>query len=249
MAESGKFDRAARHLSLPQVGERGQQRIADSSALLIGVGGIGCAVSQYLASSGVGRLVLVDFDTVDASNLGRQILYTPGDIGKPKVECAAARLRQINPDIDIETINARLDGHQLAEQVANADIVLDGCDNFSTRFAINDACVANKSCLVSGAAIRFEGQLAVFGPEYDASPCYRCLYNEADESLDNCAGNGVMAPIPGVIGTMMAGECLKILAGADTTRGRLSLYDGLHSEWRTIYIRKRENCPGCGSLP
>ena len=238
--------RAARHLALPQIGEQGQARIASSTALLIGIGGIGCATATYLASSGVGRLLLVDFDTVDATNLCRQTLYTPADIGKLKAECARSRLLALNPDIDIIAISERLSGDALSEAVQSADVVLDGCDNFATRFEVNDACVANARCLISAAAIRFEGQLAVFGPDYSQSPCYRCLYADADESLDNCSGNGVLSPVPGIIGALAASECLKVLAGMDSRVGRLSLLDAMSSEWQSVSIPKRKDCPACG---
>jgi len=193
-----KAERAARHHALPQIGAAGQARIESATALLIGLGGIGCAAASYLASSGVGQILLCDFDTVDESNLGRQTLYGPADVGKLKVACAASRLAEMNPDVQLTEIPDRLSDDGLAEAVGQADIVLDGCDNFATRFQVNDACVQEKRVLVSGAAIRFEGQLAVFGPNYDQVPCYRCLYEDADESLDNCRGNGVLAAVPGV---------------------------------------------------
>lgn len=239
--------RAARHLALPQIGVNGQQRIASSTALLIGLGGIGCAAASYLASSGVGHLLLCDFDSVDASNLGRQILYGPADIGELKAQCAASQLGKINPDIRLTAIVDRLSGETLAQAVSEADIVLDGCDNFATRFAVSDACVSNSRRLVSGSAIRFEAQLAAFGPDYATSPCYRCLYTEADESLENCAGNGVLAAVPGVVGTMMAVEALKFLSGIENAPGRLTLYEGLSGDWRQVGIGKRADCPGCCS--
>ena len=239
--------RAARHIALPQIGDEGQGRIASSTALLIGLGGIGCATASYLASSGVGHLILCDFDTVDATNLGRQVLYGPADIGELKANRAVARLATMNPDIRLTGITDRLSDDALTEAVSQSDIVLDGCDNFATRFQVSDACVDNNRCLVSGAAIRFEGQIAVFGPDYSESPCYRCLYQEADESLDDCAGNGVLAPVPGVIGTIMAVEALKILAGASGSKpAQLNLYDALSGEWRQVAVKKRTDCPACG---
>ncbi len=243
--DNSNLTRHARHLALAQIGAGGQERISASSALLIGVGGIGCAVASYLASSGVGHLLLCDFDTVDATNLGRQTLYGPDDIGELKAQQAAARLARINPDIQITAITERLDDAALATAAAQADVVLDGSDNFTTRFQVNDACVAAATCLISGAAIRLEGQLAVFGPDYAASPCYRCLYEEADESLQNCAGNGVLAPVPGAIGTLMAVEALKFLAGLKTRPGILQLYDAMSGEFRSVAIAKRDDCPAC----
>ena len=237
--------RDARHLALPQVGAEGQQRIAQSKVLLIGVGGIGCAAAAYLASSGVGHLTVCDFDTVDETNLGRQVLYAQGHIGERKADVAATRLQKINPHIDVTAISERLVSTALADAVANADVVLDGSDNFPTRFEVSDACVAKSRRLVSGSAIRLEGQLAVFGPDYSGSPCYRCLYAEADESLGNCAGNGVLAPVPGVIGTLMAVETLKFLAGIDSPAPLLRLYDGTASEFRHLGVSKRPDCPTC----
>ena len=241
-----KVTRHARHLALTQVGEAGQAQINAGSALLIGVGGIGCAAASHLAASGVGHLALCDFDTVDASNLGRQTLYGPDDIGKPKAERAAAQLAAMNPDIDIAAINQRLTGAALAEAVAAVDVVLDGSDNFATRFQINEACVAVGTRLISGAAIRLEGQLAEFGPDYATSPCYRCLYQAADESLENCAGNGVLGPVPGTIGTIMAIEALKYLAGIDAKVGVLRLFDAMSGEMRAVTFPKRDDCPVCG---
>lgn len=239
------MNRHARHLALAQVGIDGQERIANASVLLIGVGGIGCAAASYLASSGVGHILLNDFDSVDESNLGRQILFGPGDVGQSKAETAATRLAAINPEIEISTLSARLDATSLAHTIDEVDLVLDGSDNFATRFLVSDACVAAGVCLVSGSAIRLEGQVAVFGPDYSSSPCYRCLYEDADESLENCAGNGVLAAVPGVIGTMMAVEALKYLAGIESERGALTLYDAGGGRFRTVSIAKREQCSVC----
>lgn len=245
MSSSANLSRHARHLALARVGAGGQERIGSGTALLIGVGGIGCAAASYLASSGVGRLVLVDFDTVDVTNLGRQVLYEPEDIGAPKAQRAMERLTRINPDIEIQAVTERLDGNALDEAIRDADVVLDGSDNFATRFQVNDACVATGTCLVSGAAIRLEGQLSIFGPDYTTSPCYRCVYKEADESLENCAGNGVLAPVPGVIGTLMAVEALKYLAGIDSPRGVLRLYDATSGDFRSVSIAKDPVCEAC----
>ena len=239
------MDRYARQSALPQIGEDGQTRIGESTALIIGLGGIGCATASYLACAGVGQLLLCDFDTVDESNLGRQILYGPADVGQLKAVRAASRLAAMNPDVRLTEIPDRLSDAALAEAVSLADVVLDGCDNFATRFQVNEAAVLNSTTLISGAAIRLEGQLAVFGPDYRKAPCYRCLYQEADESLENCSGNGVLSPVPGVIGTMMAVEALKFLSGLDVETGTLNLYDAMSTEWRKLCIRKRKNCPVC----
>ncbi len=240
-----KLSRHARHLALGQVGEAGQARIASGSALLIGVGGIGCAAASHLAASGVGHLLLCDFDTVDATNLGRQTLYGPDDVGKQKAQQAAARLAALDPDIDVTAVNERLSGSELVAAADAVDVVLDGSDNFATRFQVNDACVAAGTRLISGAAIRLEGKLAEFGPDYATSPCYRCLYREADESLENCAGNGVLGPVPGAIGTIMAIEALKHLAGIESKVGVLRLFDAMSGEMRAVTFSKRDDCPVC----
>ncbi len=239
------MNRHARHVALAQVGSDGQERIANSSALLIGVGGIGCAAASYLASSGVGHILLNDFDTVDETNLGRQILFGPDDVGQLKAETAAQKLAVLNPDITITPLSARLDAASLAHTIDEVDIVLDGSDNFATRFLVNDACVNAGRCLVSGSAIRLEGQVAVFGPDYSTSPCYRCLYEDADESLENCAGNGVLAAVPGVIGSLMAVEALKHLAGIDSPRGELQLYDAGNGHFQSVNIAKKKGCSVC----
>jgi len=240
------MSRYARHIALEQVGKSGQARIGDSTALIIGLGGLGCATASYLACAGFGQLLLCDFDTVDETNLGRQTLYGPQDIGQLKAVRAASRLASMNPDVRLTEIPERLSNDALVEAVSLADIVLDCCDNFATRFQVSDAAVANGKTLVSGAAIRLEGQLAVFGPDYGKSPCYRCLYQEADESLDSCAGNGVLGPVPGVVGTLMAVEALKAVAGLKVETGVLSIYDAASNHWSKVRIRRRRKCPGCG---
>ena len=240
--------RAARHHALAQVGTTGQSRIEAATVLLVGVGGIGCAAASYLASAGVGTLILNDFDRVDASNLGRQFLYSPDDVGSLKAQVAAARLARSNPDVNYQVIDQRLSDDTLRRTVRSANIVLDGSDNFATRFAVNAACVHERRRLVSGSAIRFEGQLAVFGPDYSTSACYQCLYQERDESLESCSGNGVLGPVPGVIGSAMAVETLKSLSGAGTVlQNTLLLYDGGEGRWQSLRINRRAACPACGS--
>ena len=239
------MSRHARHFALAQVGTEGQQRISDASVLLVGVGGIGCAAASYLVASGVGHVALNDFDTVDETNLGRQVLFGPGDINQSKSEVAARKLAVLNPDVRITAIDDRLDRAAMDQAVEQVDVVVDGSDNFATRFLVNDACVDKQRCLISGAAIRLEGQLAVFGPDFRVSPCYRCLYEDADESLENCAGNGVLSAVPGVIGTLMAVEALKQLAGIDSPRGVLQLYDAGNGRFQSVNIAKRDNCPAC----
>lgn len=245
MNQARDVDRRARHVALAAIGDAGQARIEAGHVFVVGAGGIGCAALAYLAAAGVGRITLTDFDRIDPTNLGRQILYGPGDVGRPKAEIAAARLGAINPAISVDAIDRRLDVDELAARAADADVILDGTDNFATRFAVNEAAVATSRTLISGAAIRFEGQVALFGPDYGQTPCYRCLYSEADESLESCAGNGVLGPVPGVIGTMMAVEALKLLAGLDAERGVLRLYDALGGDLERIAIPKRRDCPVC----
>lgn len=242
------MNRYARHIALKQIGGTGQDAIGNSTALIIGLGGLGCPAASYLACAGIGQLLLCDFDTVDETNLGRQTLYGPQDAGQLKAVRAASRLASMNPDVRLTEIPDRLSNDALIEAVSMADIVLDCCDNFATRFQINDAAVASGKTLVSGAAIRLEGQLAVFGPDYKKSPCYRCLYEEADESLDSCAGNGVLGPVPGVIGTLMAVEALKAMTGLNVETGVLSIYDAATTDWSKVKIRRRRKCPGCGDV-
>jgi len=248
MSDAVTFDRErfARHLALAEVGVDGQARLAQATMLIVGLGGLGCPAAQYLASSGVGRLLLNDFDRVDRSNLPRQILYSDNDVGLRKVDAAAASLARLNPAVAVEAVPERLNEPALAELVARADIVLDCTDNFTTRLAINRAVVANGRPLVSGAALRFEGQLAVFenGP---GEPCYRCLYSEDDELLGNCEGNGVLAPVPGVIGTLMAVEALQLaLTGHSPRNGVLGIWDALSGGWQSIRLARDPACPVCG---
>lgn len=241
--------RYARHHALAEFGAEGQARLRAARMLIVGLGGLGCPAAQYLAGSGVGRLVLNDFDRVDLTNLPRQILFDAAAIGRLKTEAAAAALSRLNPDVDVECLSARLDDAALAAAVAGVDIVLDCTDNFGTRLAINRACVAHGRPLVSGAALRLEGQLAVFanGP---GEPCYRCLYSEDDELLGNCEGNGVLAPVPGVIGCLMAIEAIKLAAhGASDMNGRLLIFDAVSMSFQSLALKQSPDCPVCGQRP
>jgi molybdopterin-synthase adenylyltransferase len=241
--------RYARQVALADVGEDGQARIGRGAALIVGLGGLGCPAAQFLATSGIGRLVLNDFDRVDETNLPRQILYTADDVGKLKVDAAAARLRALNPRVHMTTLQERLDGAALDAAVRCVDVVLDGTDNFAARFAVNRACVAHCTPLVSGAAVRLEGQVAVF-PNRTGEPCYSCLYDDEDEWLGDCQGNGVLAPVPGVIGTMMAAEALKILLGWDSAlHNALLLWDAKRGEWQRVALRRDSECEVCSSRP
>ena len=238
--------RYARQIVLAEVGSAGQARLGQARALIIGLGGLGCPAAQLLASSGIGTLYLNDFDTVDISNLPRQILYLPADAGRSKVEVAAERLSAINPELVTETIDRPLAAEELADVLRNVDIVLDGTDNFAARFAISDACVAARLPLVSGAAIRMEGQIVVFSNDGNG-PCYRCLYTEDDEWLGDCQGNGVLAPVTAAIGSMMALEAIKIAVGLDAGPPALHLWDARSGDWSRVAIRRRPDCPHCGS--
>ncbi|HEX5050070.1 MAG TPA: HesA/MoeB/ThiF family protein [Gammaproteobacteria bacterium] len=238
--------RYARQVALPDVGEQGQARLRGASMLLVGLGGLGCPAAQYLASSGVGTLVLNDFDTVDETNLPRQILFTAADVGKLKVEAAWARLLALNPEVDVRRLPARLDEAALAAAVGGVDVVLDGTDNFAARFAVNRACVAARKPLVSGAAVRVEGQIAVF-PNRPGDPCYSCLYDDEDEWLGDCQGNGVLAPVPGVIGTLMAQEALKLALGwPSSLTNALLLWDAKRGDWQRVALKRDPDCEVCG---
>jgi len=239
--------RYSRQILLPEIGIEGQQRLRDAHALIIGLGGLGSPVALYLAAAGVGRLTLVDDDRVDLSNLQRQIVHDTGSIGQTKVASAAARLARINPDCQVTTLPQRLDEAALERQIAAADLVLDCSDNFATRFAVNRVAHSRRTPLVSGAAIRWEGQVAVFTWSEDEA-CYRCLYGEAGGEDQRCSENGVAAPLVGVIGSLQAIEAMKLLAGVgDPPRNRLLLIDTLHNQWRELRLRPDPACPVCGS--
>jgi molybdopterin/thiamine biosynthesis adenylyltransferase len=238
--------RYSRQIMLPDVDIDGQEKLLAARVLIIGLGGLGSPVAMYLAAAGVGHLMLVDFDSVDLSNLQRQIVHTNARIGINKSVSAAQTLRELNPDLHIECFEELLDAENLAALVARADVVLDCTDNFSTRFAINAACVAAKVPLVSGAAIRLEGQVSIFDSRDNRCPCYRCLYEEDTEDT-TCAANGVLAPVVGIIGSVQALETIKLLCGFGSgLAGRLLLLDGRHLQWREIKLSKDPDCPVCG---
>ncbi len=235
--------RYSRHILLPAIDIAGQQKLLDSKVLVIGLGGLGSPLAMYLASSGVGHLTLVDHDRVELTNLQRQIVHDTGSLGELKVASAAQRLRALNPDIAVATVARKLEGADLVQAVRAADVVVDGSDNFATREAVNRACVTAGKPLVSGAVVRFEGQVAVFLP---GGPCYRCLYPPSDEPEEPCATFGVLAPAAGVIGSLMAVETLKLIMGiGESLAGRLMLYDALRAEWREVKLGKDPACPVC----
>lgn len=239
--------RYSRHVLLEQIGIEGQEKIVGAHALVIGAGGLGSPAALYLASAGVGRITLADGDTVDLTNLQRQILHTHDRIGQPKALSGQAALARINPEVVVEPITQRLVGKQLEIFVASADVVLDCCDNFATRHAVNRACVKHRKPLVSGAAIRFDGQLSVFDSRRDGAPCYHCLFPEGEEVDEvRCAVMGVFAPLTGIIGAMQAAEALKLIVGiGEPAVGRLLLLDGLAMEWRSVKFGKDPKCAVC----
>jgi adenylyltransferase/sulfurtransferase len=240
--------RYSRHILLDEIGIEGQTKIIGAHALVIGAGGLGSPAAVYLASAGVGRITLADGDTVDLTNLQRQILHLRERVGQLKAISGQTALAQINPDVAVVPIAERLAGERLGELVAAADVVLDCCDNFATRHAVNRACVRHRVPLVSGAAIRFSGQLSVFDPRRDNSPCYHCLFPEGEEVEETrCAVMGVFAPLTGIIGAMQAAEALKVISGAgEPAVGRLLLFDCLTLQWRSVNFGKDPQCAVCG---
>lgn len=242
--------RYSRHILLPQIGVEGQEAIVKARALIIGAGGLGSPAAYYLASAGVGTLVLADGDTVDLTNLQRQILHRTASVGLPKVASGKATLAEINPECHVIPLQERLSGARLDAEINAADIVLDCCDNFITRHAVNRACVKFGKPLVSGAAIRFDGQVAVFDSRQADAPCYHCLFPEGQDVEEvRCAVMGVFAPLTGIIGTVQAAEALKLLAGiGKSLAGRLLLLDGMGMEWREIRVPKDPACSVCSAI-
>jgi molybdopterin-synthase adenylyltransferase len=241
--------RYRRHLSLPEVGPAGQAALGAARVALVGVGGLGAPAALYLAAAGVGTVILADGDTVDLTNLQRQILHRSRGIGRPKAESGRDALAEINPECQVVPLTMRLQGELLEEQVAAVDLVLDCSDNFATRHAINRACFKFGKPLVSGAAIRFEGQISVFDPRDSASPCYHCLFPEGEDVEEvRCAVMGVFAPLTGIVGSMQAAEALKLLIGCgQSLAGQILLLDGMAMEWRAIRIPRDPGCAVCGA--
>ena len=238
----------SRHLLLPEIDMQGQQAWLDATVLVLGLGGLGSPVALYLASAGVGKLILADDDAVELSNLQRQVIHTTETIGKPKAESAAEQISRINPSTEVEVRVERFDEAGLGAVVKTVDLVVDCTDNFTTRHALNRACYRAKVPLVSGAAIRFDGQITVYDPRAEASPCYRCLYPESAELDLNCSTSGVFAPLVGMVGTVQAAEALKVLASiGEPLVGRLLMVDALRMDWRTLKLKADPNCPVCGA--
>ncbi|MFA5938482.1 MAG: HesA/MoeB/ThiF family protein [Sinimarinibacterium sp.] len=235
------FSRYSRQVILPEVGVNGQALLRDSTVLIIGLGGLGSVAAQYLAGAGVGCLLLADRDRVEASNLQRQTLYRQADVGHAKTEAAAAQLAALNPEVEIQ----RFDAEAWPAAVARADVVLDCTDNFPTRYAVNGACVRARKPLVSGAAIRFEGQLAVFDLRR-GGPCYRCLYPDTGDAAERCEEAGILGPVVGTVGCLQALAALQLLLGIDAQSARLQRWDARQMQWRSHKIAADPECPVCG---
>lgn len=240
--------RYSRHIMLPQIEYAGQEKLTQSHALIIGAGGLGAPVAMYLAAAGVGTLTICDFDQVDLTNLQRQIIHTTAAVGQNKALSAQATIAKLNPEVKVYAETIRLNEEALAGRISVADVVIDCSDNFATRYLLNQLCFNHKTPLVSGAAIRFEGQLSVFDFRHADSPCYHCLYPDVGDDQElRCADNGVFAPLVGMVGTAQAAEALKILLDIGRTmQGRLLLLDALSAEWRTIRLKKDPQCQVCG---
>lgn len=243
-----QIKRYSRHIILPEVGGKGQKKLLSSKVLLIGAGGLGSPAAYYLAAAGVGTIGIVDFDVVDLSNLQRQILHSTNDIGKPKVESAKETLTALNPDVKVIPYKEKLTSENIMEIIRDYDVIVDGCDNFPTRYLVNDACVLSGKVNVHGSIFRFEGQATVFDPKN--GPCYRCLYPVPPPPgmVPSCQEAGVLGVLPGIIGTIQAVETIKILLGiGNTLTGRLLLFDALRMSFRELKLKKDPACPVCGS--
>jgi len=239
--------RFSRQIMLPTMDVAGQQELVDATVLIVGMGGLGCPAAMYLSAAGVGHLVIADDDTVEITNLQRQIAHEQSNLGESKVSSAEATLKGLNPDVRITQIKNRLEGDLLEQAIVSADVVVDASDNFNTRFAVNQSCLKNKKPLVSGAAIRMEGQVAVFDSENPESPCYQCLYSECDDDDASCSQNGVMAPLVGIIGSVQAMGTIKLITGiGNSLVGRLLLLDAATMQWREMKLPRDPSCPACG---
>jgi sulfur-carrier protein adenylyltransferase/sulfurtransferase len=246
----GEVQRYARHITLPEIGWAGQQKLRSASVAIVGTGGLGSPIGLYLAAAGVGTLGLIDFDRVDTSNLQRQVLFGTADVGRPKVEAAAERLRDVNPHTIIRCHDERLTRANAMDVLTGYDVVIDGTDNFPTRYLVNDACVLLRKPYVYGSILRFEGQVSVFDSR--TGPCYRCLFREPPPPglVPSCAEGGVLGVLPGIIGSLQALEAIKLITGAgDLLTGRLVLFDALTFRWRELKLRRNPECPACGENP
>lgn len=241
-----ELTRYRRQIVLREIGVNGQQLLRDSSALVIGLGGLGSAAAPYLVGAGLGRVAICDLDRVDLTNLQRQTLYRQADVGRDKLVAAAETLRALNPEVELATLAGPLDEAALLAAVREADVVLDCSDNFPTRFAVNQACVRARKPLVSGAAIRFEGQLAVFDLRR-GGPCYACLYPESGEAQETCEEAGILGPVVGTIGSLQALAALQLLLGLESGAGTLRLWNALNGDWKRLRLRPEPQCPVCGA--
>jgi molybdopterin/thiamine biosynthesis adenylyltransferase len=241
--------RYSRHILLAEFGVEAQEKLLAARVLIVGAGGLGSPAAMYLAASGVGNIALADGDSVDLTNLQRQILHATESVGMGKALSGAAALARLNPDVKVDAVERRLEGEALLREISRADVVLDCSDNFATRHAINRACVALSKPLVSGAAVRFDGQITVFDRRLPDSPCYECLFPEDSELEETpCAVMGVFAPLTGIVGSMQAAEALKLVTGiGNALSGRLLLFDALATEWRAIRLRPDPECRVCGA--
>lgn len=240
--------RYSRQLMLPEMDIAGQQKLIDATVLIVGMGGLGCPAAMYLAAAGVGHLIIADDDVVELTNLQRQIAHSQANLGTAKVVSIQETLLGLNPDLKITALHKRLQGKDLSQAVSQADLVVDACDNFSTRFAINKSCIEHRKPLVSGAAIRMEGQVAVFDSRDPESPCYQCLYSQGNDVEASCAQNGVMAPLVGIIGSMQAMEAIKLLVGmGGSLTGRLLLLDAKTLQWQEMKLPRNSKCEACGT--
>jgi molybdopterin/thiamine biosynthesis adenylyltransferase len=236
----------SRQIMLPHFGIEGQQRLQDAHVVIIGLGGLGSPAAMYLAAAGVGTLTLVDFDTVEQSNLQRQIIHNSRSIGESKVSSASSTLLAINPETIIHCIDRKLTADELAQLIVGVNCVIDATDNFTVRFDINNACVAQRIPLVSAAAIQYDGQISVFDLRRQDSACYACLYPEHGEENTTCSDNGILAPVVGILGSMQALEAIKLIAEiGETLQNRLLIFDALALQWRTMKLHKDPNCPVC----
>jgi len=239
--------RYSKQIMLPQIDIEGQQKINDSTILIIGMGGLGSPTALYLAATGVGHIIIADFDQVELSNLQRQIIHSTSDIGDDKVNSAKSKLLELNPNITVTVVNEIMHSDNLASLIQDVDIVLDGTDNFESRFEINKACVEHHKPLISAAVIRFEGQISVFKGYEVEQPCYQCLYSEQGDGRESCVENGVLAPVAGLVGTIQALQAIKVLLGlGEQLCGELLLIDGLDLSFRKVKIVKDSECPICG---
>ena len=238
--------RYSRHMLLAQMGKEGQEKLLAARVLIVGMGGLGSPVAMYLAASGVGHLVLTDFDVVELSNLQRQIIHHTDDVGENKVASAKAAIHDLNPEVEVSAIPWVLQEDELAREVRDADVVIDACDNFESRFELNAACWRLETPLVSAAAMRMDGQVTVFDSRHPHSPCYRCLYSDESTEGEACSQVGVLAPLLGIVGSIQAAEAMKLIIGMGTPLvGRVLVLDVLDMEWRTLKLRKDPHCPVC----